>query len=54
MTEDRDEKRAELGEQLMRYRVLERETTDPVAGLLLHDIILELEGCLKSSDSSDC
>jgi hypothetical protein len=26
-----------------RYRVLEREVTDPLAALLLHDIVLDLE-----------
>ena len=30
-----------------RYRVLERETTEPLAAILLHDIVLELEAGLK-------
>jgi hypothetical protein len=30
-----------------RYRVLERETTEPLAALLLRDIVLELETDLK-------
>jgi hypothetical protein len=33
--------------QVERYRVLERETTEPLAALLLHDIVLELEADLK-------
>jgi hypothetical protein len=34
-------------DQLERYRVLEEETTDPLAAGLLHDIVLELEAELK-------
>jgi len=30
-----------------RYRVLARETTDPIAARLLHDIVLELEAELQ-------
>jgi hypothetical protein len=33
--------------QVERYRVLKRETTEPLAALLLHDIVLELEPDLK-------
>jgi hypothetical protein len=33
--------------QVERYRVLKRETTEPLAALLLHDIVLELEADLK-------
>ena len=29
--------------QVARYRVMERETTDPLAARLLHDIVLDLE-----------
>ena len=35
--------------QLERYRAVERETTEPLAALLLHDIVLELEADLKGS-----
>ena len=35
--------------QVERYRVLERETTEPLAALLIHDIVLELEADLKES-----
>lgn len=28
-----------------RYRALERSVTDPLAALLVHDIVLELEAC---------
>jgi hypothetical protein len=51
--EDRDEQCAELREQLMRYQVLERETTDPVASVLLHDIVSELERSLRAMDRAD-
>jgi hypothetical protein len=29
--------------QVERYRILEQETTDPIAARLLHDIVLDLE-----------
>jgi hypothetical protein len=45
---DNDERRAELRERLMRYRILERETTDPIASRFLHDIVSELEGDLDA------
>ena len=35
--------------QVQRYRILERETTDPMAARLLHDIVLDLEGQLQGS-----
>jgi hypothetical protein len=35
--------------QVERYRVLKRETTDPIAARLLHDIILDLEAELEGS-----
>jgi len=34
-------------DQVARYRVLEQETTEPLAALLLHDIVAELEADLK-------
>ena len=37
---------------IARYRLLEREVTDPLAASLLHIIILELEADLHSSDKS--
>jgi hypothetical protein len=33
--------------QLARYRLLEREVTDPLAACLLHDIVKELEAELR-------
>ena len=33
--------------QVERYRVMERETTDPLAARLLHDIVLDLEAELE-------
>lgn len=37
----------ELEVQVARYRALEREVTDPLAGYLLHSIVLELEADLQ-------
>jgi hypothetical protein len=37
----------ELEIQIARYRHLEREVTDPLAGCLLHSIVLELEADLR-------
>jgi hypothetical protein len=34
-------------DQIARYRMLEQETTEPLAALLLHDIVLELEADLR-------
>ena len=42
-TEDWKERR----EQLLRYRAMERESTDPLAVGLLHDIVLELQADLQ-------
>jgi hypothetical protein len=39
----------ERRDQIARYRVLEQETTDPLAVRLLHDIVLELEADLEES-----
>jgi hypothetical protein len=33
--------------QIARYRLLEREVTDPLAATLLHEIVQELEACLE-------
>ena len=33
--------------QIARYRVLEREVTDPLAAHLLHDIVSDLEANLR-------
>ena len=37
----------ELDIQIARYRILEREVTDPLAECLLHSIVVELEADLK-------
>lgn len=54
MPEDHDLK--ERRNQVERYRILEQETTDPIAARLLHDIVLdleaELEGSLQSEDAA--
>ena len=36
-------------DRIERYRILERESTDPLAVRLLHDIVLDLEAEMKSS-----
>jgi hypothetical protein len=38
--------------QVARYRVMERETTDPLAARLLHDIVLDLEAELEGLPQS--
>jgi hypothetical protein len=42
------EKSNERRDQVARYRVMERETTDPLAAGLLRDIVSELEAELDS------
>ena len=37
----------ELEIQIARYRLLEREVTDPLAEYLLHSIVVELEADLQ-------
>jgi hypothetical protein len=44
---DDDREHRELEERMMRYRVMEREVTDPLAIGLLHDIVTELEAALE-------
>jgi len=39
--------------QVERYRILARETTDPMAARLLHDIVLDLEAELEGSPQSE-
>jgi len=43
-----DEEQQELEDQIMRYRLMEREVTDPLAFGLLHDIVSELEAALQA------
>jgi hypothetical protein len=38
--------------QVARYRMMEQETTDPLAARLLHDIVLDLEAELERSPES--
>jgi hypothetical protein len=46
-----DKNRAqELRDSLLRYRAMERETTDPLATSLLHDIVLEMERQLEQDE----
>jgi hypothetical protein len=48
MTDSRKWK--ERRERVARYRVLEQETTEPLAALLLHGIVLELEADLEQPE----
>ena len=50
MPQDYDWK--ELRAQVERYRILAKETTDPIATRLLHDIVLDLEAELMGSPQS--
>jgi hypothetical protein len=45
-----DEEQAERDQQLMRYRMLEREVTDPLAAGLLREIVSEMEASLADGD----
>ncbi len=53
MTDSKNETRADLWDKLMRYRILQRETTDPIAVGFLHDIVSELEGDLNATDGAE-
>jgi hypothetical protein len=43
----------ELEVRIARYRMLEREVTDPLAGCLLHSIVVELEADLEKERSRE-
>ncbi|MGX9431182.1 MULTISPECIES: hypothetical protein [Bradyrhizobium] len=45
-----DEQQRELEERVMRYRMMEREVTDPLAIRLLQDIVAEMEADLRSDE----
>jgi hypothetical protein len=42
-----DEQQRDLEQQVMRYRAMEREVTDPLAIRLLQDIVEEMEAALE-------
>ncbi|UPK30916.1 hypothetical protein [Bradyrhizobium sp. 195] len=44
---DDDEDQHDLEDQIMRYRMMERDVTDPLALGLLQDIVAELEAALR-------
>jgi hypothetical protein len=48
------EKRKERRDQVARYRVMEQETTDPLAAGLLRDIVLELEAEMDEERTAPC
>ncbi|HVX76069.1 MAG TPA: hypothetical protein VHB49_08075 [Bradyrhizobium sp.] len=45
-----DEEQAERNHKVMRYRVLEREVTDPLAAGLLREIVSEMEADLTEKN----
>jgi hypothetical protein len=45
-----DEDHDERNRQMMRYRILEREVTDPLAAGLLRQIVSEMEASLEPAD----
>jgi hypothetical protein len=46
-----DDEKAERNQQVMRYRILEREVTDPLAAGLLRQIVSEMEAMAFSSET---
>ena len=48
------EKRKERRDQVARYRVMEQETTDPLAAGLLRDIVSELEAEMDEQWTALC
>ncbi|MET4423249.1 hypothetical protein [Bradyrhizobium sp. RT3a] len=45
---DDDEEQQDLQDQIMRYRMMERDATDPLARGLIQDIVAELEAALQA------
>ncbi|WP_168193489.1 hypothetical protein [Bradyrhizobium sp. NAS96.2] len=50
---DDDEERRELQDRIMRYRMMERAVTDPLALGLLRDVLAELEAALRVTCEPD-
>jgi len=48
---DGDEER-ELQDRIMRYRMMQRDVTDPLARGLLYDIVAELEAALPQQGAA--
>ena len=48
------EKWKELRDQMSRYRMMEQETTDPLAAGLLRGIVLELEAEMNGERTAAC
>jgi hypothetical protein len=44
----------ERWDQVLRYRVMEQEATDPLAAGLLRDIVLELEAEMDQERTATC
>jgi len=45
-----DAQQRELEEQVMRFRMMERDVTDPLAICLLHEIVVEMEAVLREPE----
>lgn len=45
---DDDEEQRKLEDQIMRFRMMERDATDPLAVGLIQDIVAELEATLQA------
>jgi hypothetical protein len=45
-----DEEREERNQRVMRYRILEREVTDPLAAGLLRQIVSEMEADIPNKN----
>ncbi|MGX9425241.1 MULTISPECIES: hypothetical protein [Bradyrhizobium] len=52
MSELAEHEQKELEERVMRYRIMEREVTDPLAIRLLQDIVAEMEAGYSGLTSS--
>jgi hypothetical protein len=48
---ERESDEDEIQDRLMRFRLMETETTDPIAMRFLHDIVLDLEAELDRRSS---
>lgn len=51
--DDGEEQQRELQDRIMRYRMMEREVTDPLALGLLRDVLAELEAALRVTSVPD-
>jgi hypothetical protein len=45
-----DAQHSELELEVMRFRMMERDVTDPLATCLLHEIVVEMEAALQEPE----